>query len=124
MSEATTTLRTASQIRRICRLIFCRESLDVRGFDVLMQLRSEQDHEGTSSAQGDGIWDLPGANVSDFKHLDPFQAVLACANEQMAVSSSFQFIDSRNVVGECYWEMLRSQDGKMSYGDQVQKGRI
>ena len=94
MSEATTTLRTASQIRRICRLIFCRESLDVRGFDVLMQLRSEQDHEGTSSAQGDGIWDLPGANVSDFKHLDPFQAVLACANEQMAVSSSFQFIDS------------------------------
>ena len=46
MSETTTTtLRTASQIRRICRLIFCRESLDVRGFDVLMQLRSEQDHD-------------------------------------------------------------------------------
>ena len=86
------TLRSASQIRRICRLIFCRRSLDVRGFDVLMQLRSEQDHEGTSSAQGDGIWDLPGANLSEFKHLEPFHAVLACANQQMAGSSSFQLI--------------------------------
>ena len=107
MSETkTTTLRSPSQIRRICRLIFCRESLDVRGFDVLMQLRSEQDHEGTSSAhkiticgassvgKTSGIWDLPGANLSEFKHLDPFQAVLACADEQMADPASFQLIDS------------------------------
>ena len=134
MSEATTTLRTASQIRRICRLIFCRESLDVRGFDVLMQLRSEQDHEGTSSAQGDGIWDLPGANVSDFKHLDPFQAVLACANEQMAVSSSFQFIDSFMVSADkkshphlkdaitTEYKITLKEPGLYSKGQQVVQG--
>ena len=94
MSETkTTTLRSSSQTPQICRLIFCRESPDVRGYDVLMQLRSEQDHEGTSSAQGDGIWDLPGANLSDCKHLPPFQAVLIGATNQMAGSNSFQLIE-------------------------------